>query len=145
MSAVDLGEPELPSETLDIDDGEAIDLDIRQRLLDRLELVGLNDRDDQFHDRLSTPEKKSRFWRRDEPVTQVQTPRGKPSSVGERLGHVLVATRSCLLETRTAQVSIGIGDMLDAFPEPNDRCRAEFQRPQTGRLCPGTRLRCPRK
>ena len=52
MSAINLGEPELSSETLNIRNGEAIDLDVRQRLLDRLELVGLDDRDDQFHDRL---------------------------------------------------------------------------------------------
>src|SRR3954469_25987525 len=49
MAAVNFGVSLLPAEPLHVHHGQAEYLDVRQGLLDRFELRGLDQRDDQFH------------------------------------------------------------------------------------------------
>src|SRR4051794_31580552 len=49
MAAVNFGVSLLPAEPLHVHHGQAEHLDVRQGLLDRFELRGLDQRDDQFH------------------------------------------------------------------------------------------------
>src|SRR5262249_10292887 len=49
VAAVDLGLALLPAEALDVDDGQAEDLDLGEGLLDLLQLAGLNDGQDELH------------------------------------------------------------------------------------------------
>ena len=49
MAAVGLGVAPLPTEALDVEDGEAKHLHLGERLFDALEFAGLDDCDDEFH------------------------------------------------------------------------------------------------
>ena len=53
-AAIELGVPLLPAEALDLDDGDALDADLVQRVLHLVELEGLDDRFDLLH-LLETP------------------------------------------------------------------------------------------